>query len=148
MTTKPKVTRNRASATEVAALLSACERDFVPPLSERQDIPTYAERICQRAERFEHWDAGLLVGLVAMYCVTPQGAPAFITNVSVRREHRGRGLGGILLGATLDHARSCGFSHVALEVDTGATAARQLYRKHGFIQQEARGATLIMLRGL
>jgi ribosomal protein S18 acetylase RimI-like enzyme len=148
MTPQPSVTRNRASAEEVAALLTACERDFSPPLSERQDIPTYAERICQRAERFEHWDAGLLVGLVAMYCVTPQGAPAFITNVSVRGEHRGRGLGGRLLGAALDHGRDCGFTHVALEVDAGATAARELYRKHGFVQQEARGATLLMQRRL
>jgi ribosomal protein S18 acetylase RimI-like enzyme len=142
------MTRNRASAAEVAALLTACERDFFPPLSERQDIPTYAERICQRAERFEHWDAGRLVGLVAIYCVTPQGAPAFITNVSVRAEHRGRGLGDTLLGSALDHARGCGFTHVALEVDAGATAARQLYRKHGFVQRQARGAMLLMQRRL
>jgi ribosomal protein S18 acetylase RimI-like enzyme len=148
MRPKPGVTRNKASAVQVAALLTACERDFSPPLLERQDIPTYAERICQRAERFEHWNAGHLVGLVAMYCVTPQGAPAFITNVSVRGDHRGRGLGDTLLGAALDHARGCGFAYVTLEVDAGATAARQLYHKHGFVQRQARGATLVMQRTL
>lgn len=148
MRSRPGITRNKALAAQVVALLAACDRDFSPPLSERQDIQTYAGRICQRAERFEHWDAERLVGLLAMYCIAPQGAPAFITNVSVRGEQRGRGLGDALLGAALDHARGSGFAHVALEVDAGATAARHLYRKHGFVQQQARGTTLVMQRTL
>lgn len=148
MSAKTGVAHNEASVAEVIALLTACDRDFCPPLSERQDIPTYAERIWQRADRFEYWDAGSLVGLVAIYCITSQGAPAFITNVSVRGEYRGRGLGDTLLHAALDHARSCGFTHVALEVDAGAKPALKLYRKHGFVQQQARGATLVFQRRL
>lgn len=144
MRPKSDVTRNKASVAEVIALLAACDSDFSPLLSERQDIPSYAKRLCERGERFEHWNAERLVGLVAIYCVTPKGAPAFITNVSVHGEYRGRGIGDTLLGAALDHARNRGFTHVALESDAGATPALKLYRKHGFVQQQARGATLVM----
>ncbi|WP_170426128.1 GNAT family N-acetyltransferase [Ruegeria arenilitoris] len=138
------MTRNEASVAQLAALLTACDLDFCPPLSQRQDIPAYAERIFERAERFECWDQGQLVGLVAIYCITPPGEPAFITNVSVHPSNRGCGLADALLHAALTHARSRGFSQVALEVDAAATAAQHLYYKHNFSKQSAKGATLLL----
>ncbi|WP_377278873.1 GNAT family N-acetyltransferase [Rhizobium sp. R86522] len=144
MTSVHGLTRNIANVSQVTALLTACDLDFSPPLSARLEIPTYAERICTQAERFEHWDQSTLVGLLAIYCVTPAGAPAFITNLSVCSDQRGRGLADALLRAALMHARSCGFAAVALEVDVNAHAARRLYAKHEFLLQSAKGGTLLL----
>ncbi|APX14024.1 GNAT family N-acetyltransferase [Tateyamaria omphalii] len=141
MTARVDVTRNTANTAQVAALLTACDQDFSPPLSDRQDIADYATRICNRAERFEHWAAGTLAGLVAIYCITPPGRPAFITNVSVRTDHRGRGIADTLLSAAIVHATSRGFDSIALEVDAHASAARRLYAKHGFRPAPVAGST-------
>ncbi|WP_147114924.1 GNAT family N-acetyltransferase [Tateyamaria sp. syn59] len=140
MTAHDDVSRNRATAAEVAALLIACDQDFSPPLSERQDIADYATRICDRAERFEYWALGALAGLVAIYCVTPPGRPAFITNVSVLAEYRSRGIAATLLKASITHAKSCGFDRIALEVDAHAHAARRLYAMHGFCPAPVKGS--------
>jgi GNAT superfamily N-acetyltransferase len=128
--------------------------EFSGPLPDpwQIELPLHPDRLLLEVRPAPSGQTGLFLEQLGQWQwlrrVTPQGAPAFITNVSVRGEHRGRGLGGRLLGAALDHGRGCGFTHVALEVDAGATAARQLYRKHGFVQQEARGATLLMQRRL
>ena len=141
MTARTDVRRNIASAAQIASLLTSCDQDFSPPLSERQNIAFYAERIRARAERFEHWIDGCPVGLVAMYCMTPPGEPAFITNVSVRADHRGCGIAETLMKAAIAHARFRGFTDVTLEVDAYATAARRLYAKHGFLPVRDEGST-------
>lgn len=46
--------------------------------------------------------------------------------------YRGKGLGGRLLGATLDHARRFGLEKVELHVYTSNTAAIRLYERFGF----------------
>ena len=142
MNIRSGIARNTASKAQLLELLKACDLDFSPPLSERQDIPTYAERIFDRAERFEFWRQDNLEGLVAMYCKTPPDEPAFITNVSVNSKYRGQGIADTLLNAAIAHARTCGFSRVALDVDEGATAARCLYRKHKFVERVVEGTTL------
>lgn len=46
--------------------------------------------------------------------------------------HRGQGIGGRLLEATLDHARRFGLEKVELHVYTSNTAAIRLYERFGF----------------
>lgn len=127
-----EVIQNRATAEHVAILLTACDQDFSPPLSERQDITAYAQRIFTQAERFECWDAGQLIGLVAIYCNDPQKRLAFITNVSVLAHYRGQGIADALLQAAIAHAQKQEIFEIALEVDLRAAAAQALYKKHGF----------------
>jgi ribosomal-protein-alanine N-acetyltransferase len=59
---------------------------------------------------------------------------AHITNIAVRRDYRGRGLGDMLLVATIDLAVQRNASFMTLEVRVSNLAARKLYEKYGFAQ--------------
>lgn len=48
---------------------------------------------------------------------------------------RGRGLGGLLLGAVVDWARAAGLHKVELQVWPHNAPARRLYRRHGFVEE-------------
>jgi ribosomal-protein-alanine N-acetyltransferase len=56
-----------------------------------------------------------------------------INNIAVHHDYRGRGLGGWLLRVMIDDAASSGCSVARLEVRPSNTAARRLYRNHGFV---------------
>ena len=63
---------------------------------------------------------------------------AHITNIAVRREYQGKGLGGLLLIATYDMARELKASFLTLEVRASNTIAQNLYTRYGFKQTGVR----------
>jgi ribosomal protein S18 acetylase RimI-like enzyme len=134
--------RNRGDVANVVRLLRICDGDFTPRLSERVDIEDYAGQIVQLAQRIEAWDNDVLVGLVAIYCNAPAGDEAFITNVSVAPDHRGRGIARCLVEDAIRCALEIGFTRVALEVDASATEALKLYARTGFKITGGDGQTL------
>lgn len=123
---------NRASAAQIAAHLEACDEAFKPPLSSRVRVDDYAQKIRDRAERFEAWTGEMLVGLVAAYCNDKEGRVAFITSVSVLPERQGAGIASMLLARCISHAAGLRFTRVELELDQRNTPAVSLYVKHGF----------------
>jgi hypothetical protein len=72
--------RNQADAGAILEHLQRCDDQFTPPLSSRVNLKDYAAKLALNAERFEIFDDGKLVALVAMY-LNPDCA--FISNVSV-----------------------------------------------------------------
>lgn len=63
---------------------------------------------------------------------------AHITNIAVRQEYQGKGIGELLLIATIDLSLNLGASLMTLEVRISNTIAQNLYRKYGFIQTGVR----------
>jgi ribosomal-protein-alanine N-acetyltransferase len=59
---------------------------------------------------------------------------AHITNIAVRKEYQGRGIGSLLLIATIDLARELKASFMTLEVRASNLAAQRLYSRYGFTQ--------------
>lgn len=137
----PRFDRNRSGAADVRDHLLVCAAAFTPPLASRVAIPEYAEKLAARAERFEAWADGVLVGLVAVYCDAPDRREAFVTSVSVVPAWARRGLGRGLMRAALAHVRDLGFGRLALSVDRAA-AALDLYRSLGFTAEARDGASL------
>lgn len=135
---------DRASVAELTAHLSRCDAAFVPPLSERVTLDAYAQKISDRAMRFEAWHAGEMMGLVATYCNTPDKRTAFITSVSVLPSWQGRGIAARLMTHCIDHVRNQGFEHIELEVDRRNPAAVALYEKNGFAIRRMDGTSLTM----
>lgn len=74
---------NKASESEIAGHLKQCDADFVPPLSSRVEIKDYAQKIANKATRFEAWSDGTMVGLVAAYYNDHENRLVYITSVSV-----------------------------------------------------------------
>src|SRR4051795_2001078 len=127
--------RDTATNDDVHAHLTRCDADFTPPLSARLDLGDYAAKLAERAARFEAWDGGQLVGLVAAY-VTPGAPEAFISNVSVVSELRGHGVAAALVADCIDRARGSGAATLRLEVATADRAAGQFYEKLVFTRRD------------
>src|SRR3954471_9310521 len=128
-----------ATTEDVHAHLTRCDADFTPPLSARLDLGAYAAKLAERAARFEAWDGGQLVGLVAAY-VTPGARVAFISNVSVVSELRGNGVAAALVADCIDRARGAGATTLTLEVATADRAAGRFYEKLGFSDRGTKSA--------
>ena len=139
---------NLASASDIAYHLNGCGTVFTEGLRARVDIDAYALKILLNAERFEAWSDGTLIGLLAIYCNNPQQTSAFITNLSVFEEWRGRGIAGALLERSVALARQKGFEIIRLEVEAKNMAAVAVYRKYGFVVLDSQQSMLTMKRDL
>jgi ribosomal protein S18 acetylase RimI-like enzyme/SAM-dependent methyltransferase len=133
-----------ASVGQVADHLRSCDAGFVPPLSTRIEIDSYAKKIATHATRFEAWSNGTLVGLVAAYFGDAELSAAHITNVSVWGPWADQGIATRLLQHCVDHGKRSGTRVLTLEVSAGNAAARRLYAKAGFrtIDRQSSGATM------
>lgn len=125
--------------------LRACDDAFLPPLSSRVDICDYAQKIADKAQRFEACVNDKLVGLVAVYVNTPDRGSAFITSVSVLPGCQGRGIASRLMEDCITHVRVLGFARLELEVGRNNAPAIALYGKHGFTALNQSGAMLKMV---
>jgi ribosomal protein S18 acetylase RimI-like enzyme len=136
---------NAATAAQIADHLAKADDAFIPPLSDRVEINDYAKRIADRAERFEAWAGGILVGLVAAYCNDTANRTAYVTSVSVIPEYQRRGIATRLVDACIAFAKDRQFRRVALEVDQDNQPAVELYEAHGFRVVGMNGRTIDML---
>ncbi len=59
---------------------------------------------------------------------------AHITNIAVREKYQGRGIGGLLIIATIDLARELKAGNITLEVRASNLVAQNLYSRYGFTQ--------------
>lgn len=137
-----------ATAADIGAHLLRCDRHFVPCLSGRVDIASYAAKLREAAVTFEAWNGAALVGLVAAYLNDPRREAGFVTSVSVEAGFQGEGVGDALMHNCVDRARALGFKRVGLEVWAANEKAIALYRRHGFGADGAMGEFLKMTRDL
>ncbi|MHB8104195.1 MAG: ribosomal protein S18-alanine N-acetyltransferase [Dehalococcoidales bacterium] len=63
---------------------------------------------------------------------------AHVTNIAVRRQYQGKGLGELLLIATIDLSNDLKASFMTLEVRASNLVAQNLYSKYGFVQMGVR----------
>jgi len=135
---------NKASESEIAEHLLCCEADFVPPLSSRVDIKDYAQKIANKATRFEAWSDCTLVGLVAAYCNDRENCIAYITSVSVLREWTSKGIAARLMTKCIESAKASCMRQVSLEVAVDNMPAIKLYKKSGFVAGKADRSSVTM----
>ena len=135
---------NKASATQVAEHLWRCDGDFIPSLSSRVEIPDYAQKIANKATRFEAWSGGILVGLVAAYCNDQERYLAYITNASVLPAWKNMGIAGRLVGRCVEHAKASGMRQIKLEVVEDNLPAIKLYEKSGFVASKTNALFITM----
>lgn len=136
--------RNKSSYEQVLAHLNLCDADFVPPLNQRLSISVYAQKLIDRAVRFEAWCDTDLVGLIALYCNDSSRSNAFITNVSITPTWQRCGVAGLLLGHCVDAMGELLLKTIELEVDQHNSAAIGLYKKYGFVPNQTSDQPLSM----
>ena len=135
---------NQASEAQIAEHLRRCDADFIPPLTGRIELDSYARKLASKAERFEAWAGDALVGMVAIYCNDIERHTAFISSVSVLRNWQGQRIASRLLDEAIKHAGAAGFERLELEVDRANANAIQLYEKTNFIAGPIHGRSMTM----
>ena len=123
--------------------LRNCDRHFARRLSERVDMQAYSKKIRARAQTFEAWSAGTLVGLVAAY-MNPAKRNCYITSVSVIETFSSRGIARRLIAACLKHAKASGLDFTSLEVGEQNHAAQRVYKDFEFRTIKNRDGVLLM----
>ena len=71
-----------------------------------------------------------IIGYGGMWHVINEG---HITNVAVKKEYRGKGIGNQIINALIDIAKEKEMIGITLEVRTSNDVAQNLYKKNGFI---------------
>lgn len=132
-TPPPRLAVDEADAQALLEHLRRTDADFMPVLSSRVDLGDYATKLRSLARSVELWEAGSVVGLVAIYCNAAPGGEAFITSVSLEPRWRGQGLADQLVERACELARAAGLARIRLELHCDNQPARRLYERHGFI---------------
>ncbi|OGO17226.1 MAG: ribosomal-protein-alanine N-acetyltransferase, partial [Chloroflexi bacterium RBG_16_50_11] len=112
-----------------------------PPVKPRHGLAGLVSRLVPWAKRSGNGRApksqSLIVGFSGIWIMVDE---AHITNIAVRRQYQGKGIGELLLIATIDLARELKASVMTLEVRQSNTIAQNLYGKYGFKQVGVRRA--------
>ena len=137
-------TQGKASPEAICNHLTACNKDFIPPLEEKVNISEYSMKISEKATTFEAWQSDFLIGLVAAYFNDYTLRNAHITSVSVIRSYTGKGVAGRLLKNCIDYAREKSFKNIYLEVSRSNHPAINLYKKMGFDVYEDKDVMTLM----
>jgi ribosomal protein S18 acetylase RimI-like enzyme len=125
------------------ALYAACQRlvpqltDIHPPPS-RQELELLVSSDSTNLYIARHADFGEeIIGLATLLLYrVPTGLRAYIEDVVVDEQVRGRRIGEALTWACLEHARLAGAPYVGLTSNPARVAANQLYQKMGFVRRE------------
>lgn len=134
---------NSASQEKIKSHFLKCDEIFFEQLNNRVNIEEYIKKIFKNAKKIEAWFDNDLVGLLAMYENFDNNF-AFITNFSVDRENKGKGIALRLLKSSIECAEKNGFSEIKLEVNETNIAAISIYNKIGFKTYKVNGSSKFM----
>ena len=115
------------TAADVDAVCAIEEATFARPWS-RASIENELTNSCARYVVLRR--GGETVGYAGMWLVIDE---AHVTNVAIRKDLRGQGLGEKLMRALIQRAADSGMIWMTLEVRRSNAAAQGLYRKLGFV---------------
>ena len=115
------------TAADVDAVCAIEEATFARPWS-RASIENELTNSCARYVVLRR--SGETVGYAGMWLVIDE---AHVTNVAIRKDLRGQGLGEKLMRALIQLAADSGMIWMTLEVRISNAAAQGLYRKLGFV---------------
>ncbi len=123
---------NCAEKDDIYHHLMECGKSFIPPLSLNVNIEDYAQKIVEKADTFEAWSEGKLIGLIVAYCNNLDEREAYLTNVGVVESFGSMGIASELLSSCIKHVGNIKFNWIKLKVNKNSKKARNLYKKCGF----------------
>ena len=124
------VTLRRMTVEDVDAVHAIEAATFAMPWSRQSFYEEMTRNACARylvavtAERE-------IVGFAGVWVVLDEG---HITNIAVRKDHRGEGIGNLLTAGLMQYAANLGVTYMTLEVRRSNEIAQHVYLSHGFIQ--------------
>ena len=123
----------RMTLSDVPAVHRLEEAIFSTPWSEKDFVYEMTEDKVARYLVIE--EAGEIVAFAGAHIILDQ---AHVTNIAVRRDCRGRGLGRMITRALMQYASNLGAEYLTLEVRQSNVKAQNLYKSLGFVKVNVR----------
>ena len=123
----------RMTLSDVPAVHRLEEAIFSMPWSEKDFVYEMTENKVARYLVIE--EAGELTAFAAAHIILDQ---AHVTNIAVRQDCRGRGLGRMITRALMQYASNLGAEYLTLEVRQSNVTAQNLYKSLGFVKVNVR----------
>lgn len=123
-------TIRRMTVDDVDAVHAIEADTFATPWSRQSFYEEMTRNACARYLVAELPEAGI-VGFAGVWIVIDEG---HITNIAVKKEYRGQGIGRALTAALMQYAANLGVVYMTLEVRRSNGIAQRVYLSHGFIQ--------------
>lgn len=128
-----EITLRRMTLTDVEAVHAIEAATFPRPWTRQDFIKEMTQNACARYLVAEK--DGEIIGYAGAWIVLDE---AHVTNVAVRRDQRGRGVGRLLTAGLMQYAANLGVAYATLEVRRGNEIAKRLYQTLGFEYAGAR----------
>ena len=123
----------RMTISDVAAVHRLEEAIFSMPWSEKDFVYEMTENKVARYLVIE--EAGEIIAFAGAHIILDQ---AHVTNIAVRQDCRGRGLGRMITRALMQYASNLGAEYLTLEVRQSNVKAQNLYKSLGFVKVNVR----------
>ncbi|MBO5929514.1 MAG: GNAT family N-acetyltransferase [Clostridia bacterium] len=105
---------------------------FPVPLSHKQNLSAFSEKLCEKATLCVKWQNDKIVGMVAGYTDNVENCLGYISVVAVLPGLQGKGLGRKLVSEFLTISRNKGLAGVHLYTVADNEPAVKLYHSLGF----------------
>lgn len=112
----------------------AVDYDFPVPLSKKQDLSAFADKLLEKATICYREENGKIVSLIAGYTNNIENNSAYISILATLEHARGHGYGKALLEEFVDICRAKKIDSVNLYAVKENTPAVLLYQKFGFVE--------------
>jgi 2-polyprenyl-3-methyl-5-hydroxy-6-metoxy-1,4-benzoquinol methylase len=122
---------NNSTIEDIVYHLTNCSKLFVPELNTYVNILEYSNKIFNKSVRFEAYNDGNLIGLLALY-INEESKSTFITNLSVDINHQKKGVSKKLLNNCKDFNFYKNYDFILLEVFKKNINAINFYKKNNF----------------
>ncbi len=123
----------RMTLSDVPAVHRLEEAIFSMPWSEKDFVYEMTENKVARYLVIE--EAGEITAFAGAHIILDQ---AHVTNIAVRQDCRGRGLGRMITRALMQYASNLGAEYLTLEVRQSNVTAQNLYKSLGFVKVNVR----------
>ena len=123
----------RMTLSDVPAVHRLEEAIFSMPWSEKDFVYEMTENKVARYLVIE--EAGEIIAFAGAHIILDQ---AHVTNIAVRQDCRGRGLGRMITYALMQYASNLGAEYLTLEVRQSNVTAQNLYKSLGFVKVNVR----------
>ena len=117
----------RMTLDDVDAVHSIEAATFARPWSRQDFVKEMTTTACARYLVAEQ--SGAVIGYAGAWIVLDE---AHVTNVAVKKDFRGRGVGRLLTAGLMQYASNLGVVYATLEVRKSNEAAKRLYQSLGF----------------
>ena len=123
----------RMTISDVPAVHRLEEAIFSMPWSEKDFVYEMTENKVARYLVIE--ETGEIIAFAGAHIILDQ---AHVTNIAVRQDCRGRGLGRMITRALMQYASNLGAEYLTLEVRQSNATAQNLYKSLGFVKVNVR----------